>query len=119
MLIKTLRDIAAFTAGDGSALREIFHPVRDGWPVRCSLARAAVPAGRRTLPHRLKSAEVYLVLEGRGLMRVGEESAEIGPGQAVCVPPAAVQSVESLGPGDLVFLCLVDPAWRAEDEEIL
>jgi mannose-6-phosphate isomerase-like protein (cupin superfamily) len=35
------------------------------------------------------------------------------------IPPLAVQAIENLGPGDLVFLCIVDPAWAPDGEEVL
>jgi cytosine deaminase len=52
-------------------------------------------------------------------MRVGAEQAEVGPGQAVYVPPGEVQSIENTGAAGLAFLCIVDPAWRAEDEQVI
>ncbi len=119
MIIKDVEDIAEITAGDGSALRELLHPGKSPYPFGYSLARAVVKPGAATAPHRLKSSEVYYILEGRGLMRVGAETAEVGPGQAVYIPPFHVQSIENAGETDLVFLCIVDPAWRAEDEEVL
>jgi mannose-6-phosphate isomerase-like protein (cupin superfamily) len=119
MIIRSLRDIAGFRAGDGSFLRELLHPAKGPFSVAYSLAHASVRRGDRTLPHKLKGAEVYVILEGTGRMRVGAEEAEVGPGQAVYIPPGEVQSLENTGPSDLAFLCIVDPAWRAEDEEIL
>ena len=119
MIVKSLRNIAGFRAGDASFLQEILHPARDPLTVGYSLARAVVRPGERTLPHRLKSAEVYYVLAGRGRMRVGEDRAEVGPGDAVVIPPGEVQAIENIGAEDLAFLCIVDPAWRPADEEIL
>ncbi len=119
MVIRDIKDCREITAGDGSALREIFHPDRGPSPAGYSLARAVVKPGRRTRPHRLKSSEVYYILEGRGLMRVGEDAAEVAAGQAVFIPALHTQSIENTGPGDLVFLCIVEPAWQAEDEEVL
>jgi len=119
MIIKSLRDAAEFKAGDGSSLRELLHPAKEPLKIGFSLARAVVGPGDRTLPHRLKSAEVYYVIEGTGRMHVGLEQAEIGPGQAVYIPPDEVQFIENTGAGGLVFLCLVDPAWRASDEDVL
>lgn len=37
----------------------------------------------------------------------------------VYVPPSAEQWVENCGDGTMEFLCLVDPAWKPEDEEVL
>jgi len=119
MLIRNIKDCREITAGDGSALRELLHPDRGPFPFGYSLARAVVKPGHRTKPHRLKSTEVYYVLEGRGVMHVGGEAAEVAAGQAVFVPALLAQSIENTGPGDLVFLCIVDPAWKAEDEEVV
>jgi mannose-6-phosphate isomerase-like protein (cupin superfamily) len=119
MIIKDVGDCREITAGDGSALRELLHPAKGPFACGYSLAEARVSPGQATLPHRLKASEVYFILEGRGRMRVDEESAPVAAGQAVYIPPLAVQSIENTGDGDLKFLCLVDPAWRPEEEEIL
>ncbi len=119
MIIKDVKDITEITAGDGSALRELLHPDKGPYPFGYSLARAVVKPGAKTEPHRLKSSEVYYILEGRGLMRIGGETAAVGAGQAVYIPPFHVQSIENVGEADLVFLCIVDPAWRPADEEVL
>ncbi len=50
-------------------------------------------------------------------MHIDEESLEVGPDCAVYIPPQAMQYIENTGNSDLKFLCIVDPAWRKEDEE--
>ncbi|MGA2361889.1 MAG: cupin domain-containing protein [Candidatus Aminicenantales bacterium] len=119
MIIKNVKDCKEIAAGDGSALRELLHPDQGPFQFGFSLARAVVKPHGKTRPHRLKSSEVYCILEGRGLMHVGEETAEIAAGQAVYIPPFHIQFVENTGEADLAFLCIVDPAWKPEDEEIL
>jgi mannose-6-phosphate isomerase-like protein (cupin superfamily) len=119
MIIKDLKECPEITAGDGSALRELLNPNKSPLPLGYSLAYARVRAGRGTRPHRLKSSEVYFILEGRGVMHVGEETARVVAGQAVYIPPFHVQFIENIGQTDLAFLCIVDPAWRPEDEEIV
>lgn len=118
--IRKLTNCAEIIAGDRTRLRELLHPGRD-YPFagRYSLAHAVVNPGQATSRHRLKSDEVYYILEGRGRMHVDDETAEVEPGDAIEIPPGVVQWIENIGPGRLVFLCLVDPAWRAEDEEVL
>jgi mannose-6-phosphate isomerase-like protein (cupin superfamily) len=78
-----------------------------------------VRPGEVSLPHRLANSEVYYILQGTGTMRIDGEEAEVGPGHTIYIPPHSVQSIRNTGPTDLVFLCIVDPAWRAEDEEVL
>ena len=119
MIIKSLDGMFRFAAGDSSILKELLHPDKETLDIGYSLAHAVVRPGEKTLPHRLKSSEVYYVLEGRGLMHIDSERAEVKEGQAVYIPPLAVQFIENTGPNDLAFLCIVDPAWRSGEEEIL
>jgi mannose-6-phosphate isomerase-like protein (cupin superfamily) len=119
MFLKRLKDCREFTAGDGSILRELLHPEKAELQIRYSLAHAKVAAGQKTKPHKLKSCEVYYITAGYGLMHIDEGTFEVGPECAVYIPPCARQYIENTGDSDLEFLCIVDPAWREEDEEIL
>ena len=119
MLIRRLSECEEFTAGDGSLLRELLHPDKSDVAIRYSLAHAKVGSGERTKPHRLMTAEVYYILSGRGRMHIDAESHDVDAGCAAYIPPGAAQCIENTGRNDLVFLCIVDPAWRQEDEEVL
>jgi len=118
-LVKDVKNCRPFTAGDGSRLKEILNPGKEKLALRYSLAWAEVPARGATRPHRLTSSEVYFILEGEGEMHIDAEKERIGSGQVVYIPPRARQWVRNTGREELRFLCLVDPAWRPEDEEIL
>ncbi len=119
MLIRRLRDCEEFVAGDDSVLRELLHPDKADIRIRYSLAHARVKPGQKTRAHRLKTAEVYYILDGQGRMHIDGQTAEVAADFAVYVPPGSIQHIENTGPGDLVFLCIVDPAWREEDEEVI
>jgi len=119
MLVKRLDTCAEITAGDATHLREILHPDKEPLALRYSLAHSRLPAGRASLLHRLTSSEVYHVLAGRGRMEINGEDQEIGPGDTVYIPPHARQRIFSLGDEDLQFLCIVDPAWHSQDEEVI
>lgn len=119
MLIRRLPDCAPFVAGDGTFLRELLHPDRQEGGFRYSLAHARLAPGTSSLPHALRTSEVYYILQGAGRMHVGDETAEVGVGDAVVIPPGALQYIEAVGPEELAFLCIVDPAWRAEDETVV
>ena len=118
MLIKYLKDCREFVAGDGSILRELLHPDKSMIKIRYSLAHAKVRAGQKTKPHKLISSEVYYVTSGRGLMHIDLESFEVESECAIYIPPNSVQYIENTGNCDLKFLCIVDPAWRGEDEAV-
>ena len=119
MIVRSLMECQEFVAGDGSVLRELLHPDKADIAIRYSLAHAKVAPGQTTAPHRLRTSEVYYIVEGTGRMTIDDESRSVGPGDAIYIPPNAVQRIENTGSGDVIFLCIVDPAWRLEDEEIL
>ncbi len=119
MYLRRLTDCREFTAGDGSVLRELLNPEKEDLQIRYSLAYAKVVKSKKTKPHRLKACEVYYITTGSGLMHIDEKCFEVGPESAIYIPPGARQYIENTGDSDLNFLCIVDPAWRQEDEEIL
>lgn len=118
MFIKNLKDCPEFIAGDSTILREIVHPEKADIAIRYSLAHAIVKPGEISTPHSLKTSEVYYILEGNGTMHIDAETADVGPGDTIYIPPTSKQYIENNGNTDLVFLCIVDPAWKTEDESI-
>ncbi len=118
MFIRRLEDCEEFTAGDNCRLREILHPGKADLASRYSLAHAVVAPGQTTWLHALRTSEVYYVLAGEGSMHIDGEQAPVRPGDTVYIPPHAKQQITNTGVADLRFLCIVDPAWRAEDEEV-
>jgi len=119
MFVKALKDSDEFLAGDKTILRELLHPDKTDLQLRYSLAHAVVKPGATSLRHKLSVSEVYYILEGAGRMQMGHESRTVGPGEAVYIPPHSVQCIENIGKTDLKFLCIVDPAWRRDHEEVL
>jgi mannose-6-phosphate isomerase-like protein (cupin superfamily) len=118
MLIQKLNTCEEFVAGDGTLLRELLHPEKQPIELRYSLAHAIVPVGQTSIPHSLKTSEVYYILSGRGTMHINEETALVEPGDAIYIPPDAKQFIHNSGAEPLIFICIVDPAWRREDETI-
>lgn len=118
MLIRKLLDCPEFIAGDGTRLRELLHPDKQAIALRYSLAHAIVPVGGVSLPHALTTSEVYYILSGQGEMHIDAEVKTVVPGDAIYIPPNARQYIRNLGAEPLVFICLVDPAWRQEDETV-
>ena len=85
-----------------------------------SLAHATVKPGEKSLPHKFHEAsEVYYILKGKGLMHIDDEIAEVSPRDTIYIPPRAVQWIENKGSDDLEFLCIVDPAWKPDAEELV
>lgn len=118
ILIKDILNCQEFIAGDNTILRELLHPDKENLQFRYSLAHAVVKPGQISEPHRLRTSEVYYILEGDGVMFIDGETSEVHSGYAVYIPPMSKQYIQNTGKNDLKFLCIVDPAWRTEDEEV-
>ncbi len=84
-----------------------------------SIARARVAPGVVTRWHRLAgTAERYVILAGTGRVEVGETLCEaVREGDAVLIPPGVRQRIANTGEGDLVFLAICTPRFRAENYE--
>lgn len=118
MLVQKLNACEEFIAGDGTQLRELLHPDKQPLELRYSLAHATVPVGQTSKPHSLKTSEVYYILSGTGEMHIDDDTQVLEPGDAVYIPPNATQFIHNCGIEPLVFICIVDPAWRKEDETV-
>lgn len=114
-----LNDCPEFIAGDRTRLRELLHPDKTEAKVGYSLAHGYLDPGTESLLHRLRSSEVYYFLAGEGRLTVEDRSVNVSRGDVVYVPPGANQSLLNTGGEAIEFLCLVDPAWQKEAEDIL
>lgn len=66
--------------------------------------------GQSQAPHVHEGNDkVYLVVEGSGRFRVGEEIAELSAGDAVLAPAGVTHGAENPGPGRLVTLTFMAP----------
>jgi mannose-6-phosphate isomerase-like protein (cupin superfamily) len=119
MIIHSLSSRHEFTAGDGTTLRELLHGPKDGLPCSYSLAHARLAPGQASFLHRLATSEVYYILAGRGRMDIDGEVCEVSEGDTIYIPPEAAQRITNSGSEELAFLCIVDPAWREEDEKVI
>jgi mannose-6-phosphate isomerase-like protein (cupin superfamily) len=119
MKIRRLKECDAIVAGDGSILYEIFNPLKDGdLKFRYSIAHARVPVGSKTKWHSLEATELYHILQGCGKMYVDEDTAIVEMGDTIYIPAYSWQRIENMGLAPLIFLCIVDPAWRPEIETV-
>ena len=76
-----------------------------------SIARARVEPGKTTRWHLLRdTTERYVLLEGSGLVEVGDLPAQVvRVGDVVIIPPQTRQRITNSGAEDLVFLAVCSP----------
>ena len=116
MIVSDVAKCAPIQGAEGTTIRQIFHPHNTMLGIGYSVAQCTVEPGKRSKPHKLKSSEIYFVTKGRGIVHVDGESSEITENQSVYIPPLSRQFIENTGKTDLEFLCIVEPAWKQEDE---
>jgi mannose-6-phosphate isomerase-like protein (cupin superfamily) len=116
VLIVDLNSIQPITGFEGTQIKQIFHPHNTMLGIRYSMVQCSVEPGRKSKPHKLKSAEVYFIINGEGVLHIDDESCQVRKNQAIYVPPYSRQFIQNTGKIPLEFLCIVDPAWRQEDE---
>ncbi len=97
----------------GSTIRSILD--RTNAPVRNqSLAEATLPAGCATERHYHKvSEEFYFILEGTAHMEIDGETCEVGPGDAILIPPGAWHQITAATA--LCMLCCCAPPYDHAD----
>jgi len=118
MDIKNLNQVPAFIAEDGSEIRELLA-YRNSAIRNQSLAEARLPAGASTREHyHAKAEEIYFITAGAGRMRVEGESRQVGPGDAIAIPPGARHKLWNTGKKTLRLLCCCAPAYEYEDTVI-
>jgi mannose-6-phosphate isomerase-like protein (cupin superfamily) len=115
MEIQNLHVVASFTTKDGSEIRELLAHRNSGIQNQ-SLAEASLPAGAITTAHyHPKTEEIYYILQGQGRMRIGAETADVGPGDAIAIPPGKTHQIQNTGDMTLTFLCCCAPGYEHAD----
>lgn len=56
------------------------------------------PRGPATPPHRTGWAKAYYVLSGRMIVQIDDDGYDLGPGESIAIPPAALHTFTVLSP---------------------
>jgi mannose-6-phosphate isomerase-like protein (cupin superfamily) len=84
---------------------------------QCSLAEETLLPGQEVTPHRHQTIEeIYYIVEGRGLMTVGDEQREVSAGDAVYIPPHHRHTLKNTGTEPIKLILVCGPAFFYEDE---
>lgn len=111
--------IAPYLTKDGSEIRELMHPSVHGGRNQ-SLAEATIPAAGVTRLHRHQvTEEIYHIIAGTGLMRLGDQAFAVAVGDTVLIAPGTPHAIRNTGTTPLRILCACAPAYAHEDTELL
>ena len=120
MVLKTeYKNILSYVTKDGSIIRELFNP-NDCGNKNQSLAEATLSEECETFLHRHnQSEEIYHIIEGAGLMTIGNEQFEVAVGDTVCILPGETHRIKNIGDLPLKILCCSSPPYSHEDTIII
>ena len=115
MDVQNILTVTAFTTKDGSEIRELLAH-RNSCIRHQSLAEARLPPGGSTVAHyHVRTEEIYYILEGTGRMVLGDEHRDVGPGDAIAIPPGTIHTITNTGRSVLKLLCCCAPAYEHDD----
>jgi mannose-6-phosphate isomerase-like protein (cupin superfamily) len=116
--IKHFNPSAEFYTSEGCYITELSNTPEEP---DLSIARARVKPGVTTKWHRLRgTTERYYIIEGKGMMEVGDLSPqEVKTGDVVLIPPLCRQRITNIGSEDLVFLAVCTPRFLTDAYECL
>ena len=119
MSIKENSKIDFIEGDEGAKIKQYFEPHNTSNGINYSIAQFSLESGKKTKLHKIKSSEIYYILEGNGKLKINSEKFELKKNDSAYVPPNSEQFLENIGSEILRFLCIVEPAWKPEDDKIL
>ncbi len=119
MSLRKNSEIKSLHGDDGTKIKQYFHPHNTLNGINYSIAQFTLEPGKKSKLHKMSSSEIYYILEGSGNLKINEETYHLEKDDSVYVPPNSKQFIENIGSINLRFLCIVEPAWKANDEILL
>jgi len=119
MSVRKNSEIKSIQGDEGTKIKQYFHPHNTLNGINYSIAQFTLDPGKKSKLHKISSSEIYYILEGSGDLKIDEDTHHIEKDDSVYVPPNSKQFIENTGSISLKFLCIVEPAWKVEDEILL
>ena len=117
-IIKKFDSSTEYYTSEGCYINELSNDADDP---DVSIAQARVKPGVTTQWHRLReTAERYIIIEGAGLVEIGELPArDMNVGDVAVIPSMCQQRITNVGKVDLIFLAICTPRFKLENYENL
>ncbi len=119
MSLRKNSEIKSVQGDEGTKIKQYFHPHNTLNGINYSIAQFTLEPGKKSKLHKIKSSEIYYILEGDAILKIDEDTHHLGKDDSAYVPSNSKQFIENTGSINLRFLCIVEPAWKADDEILL
>ncbi len=116
MIIVNRKNTAVIHTLHGSEIRPLIDRTTSAI-TQCSLAEEILLPGQEVTPHRHQTIEeIYYVVEGLGVMTVGDEQREVSAGDAIFIPRHHRHTLKNTGTEPIKLILVCGPAFFYEDE---
>ena len=119
MSLRKSSEIKSIQGDEGTKIKQYFHPHNTLNGINYSIAQFTLEPRKKSKLHKISSSEIYYILEGSGNLMINDYIHHLQKDDSVYVPPNSKQFIENTGSINLRFLCIVEPAWKADDEILL
>ncbi len=111
MYKRNLQEIEGFFTKDSSFVKEIINPRI--YNVKNYSIALAIVKNETKLHYHKTSEEIYLILKGKGIMKLDDETFEIKQGDVILIKPYKKHKV--IAKEELHILCFSHPSYSDED----
>jgi len=119
MSLRKNSEIESIHGDEGTKIKQYFHPHNTLNGINYSIAQFTLEPKKKSKLHKMSSSEIYYILEGSGKLKINDDTYHLEKDDSAYVPPNSKQFIENTGSKNLRFLCIVEPAWKADDEILL
>ena len=112
-------EIKSIQGDEGTKIKQYFHPQNTLNGINYSMAQFTLEPGKKSKFHKMSSSEIYYILDGTGNLKINEDVYHLEKDDSAYVPANSKQFIENTGSINLRFLCIVEPAWKADDQILL
>ena len=70
-----------------------------------------VAPGARQLPHRHEPEQVYVIIQGQGIMQVDGDQQVVSSGDMVYIPPNSLHGINNQSDEKLTYISASTPSW--------
>ena len=86
-------EVEFIEAQEGSKIKQYFDPKNTSNGIRFSIAQCTLQSGKKSKKHKLRSSEIYFILEGYGKLKIQDKTFNIQKDDSVFVPSNSEQSI--------------------------
>ena len=86
MSLRKSSEINFVDGNEGTKIKQYFHPHNTLNGINYSIAQFTLEPGKKSKLHKIKSSEIYYILEGDANLKIDEDTHHLGKDDSAYVP---------------------------------